>query len=130
MFAVETCTDIANEYGGDFGENFYIYFEELFEDVIKAIFREGLESEYQIRVKEMADSACDGYGHYDQFKIRLASISEKMQNFFFFLYVAQMLKLALMSYIWVIIFPPPVQCLSVPSFFIPETQYSFPDSKS
>ncbi len=66
LFAVETCTDIANEYGGDFGENFYIYFEELFEDAIKAIFKEGFESEYQIRLKEIADSACDGYGHRDQ----------------------------------------------------------------
>ncbi len=66
LFAVETCTDIANEYGGDFGEDFYIYFEELFEDAIKAIFKERLESEYQIRLKEIADSACDGYGHYDQ----------------------------------------------------------------
>jgi hypothetical protein len=66
LFAVETCTDIANEYGGDFGEDFYIYFEELFEDVVQTTFKEGIESEYQIRLKEIADSACDGYGHYDQ----------------------------------------------------------------
>lgn len=57
---------IANEFGGDFGEDFYIYFEELFEDTIKVILKENLESEYKVRLKEMANSACDGYGHYDQ----------------------------------------------------------------
>ena len=34
LYAVEECTAIANEFGGDFGEDFYIYFEELFENVI------------------------------------------------------------------------------------------------
>lgn len=66
LYAMETCTAIANEYGGDFGEDFYIYFEELFEDAIQAILKEGLESEYRIWLKEIANAACDGYGHRDQ----------------------------------------------------------------
>lgn len=66
LFATETCTDIANEYGGDFGEDFYIYFEELFDDVIQAIAKEELEGDYRIRLQEIANAACDGYGHRDQ----------------------------------------------------------------
>ncbi|MGB0931134.1 MAG: hypothetical protein ACPGVB_10180 [Chitinophagales bacterium] len=66
LFSIEECTNIANEFGGDFGEDFFIYFEELFENVTKIIINQGHESEYKIRLREIADSAFDGYGHYDQ----------------------------------------------------------------
>lgn len=66
LHAVEECTNIANEYGGDFGEDFFIYFEEVFQSAVTAILKEGFEEEYKIRLKEMVDSAFDGYGHYDQ----------------------------------------------------------------
>ena len=77
LFAVETCTEIADEYGGDFGEDFYIYFEELFENVAQAIFKEGLESKYRIWLKEIADGACDGYGHRDQLQESFVEYFEK-----------------------------------------------------
>lgn len=66
LHAMETCTAIADEYGGDFGEDFYIYFEELFDEVIQAIVKEGLESAYRIWLQEIANAACDGYGYRDQ----------------------------------------------------------------
>jgi len=66
LHAVEECTNIANEYGGDFGEAFFIYFEEVFQNAVTTILKEGFEKEYKIRLKEMVDSAFDGYGHYDQ----------------------------------------------------------------
>ncbi|GEM_PF-2486596 len=72
LHAVEECTNIANEFGGDFGEDFYIYFEELFDNVVKVILSEGLEDEYQIRLQEIANSACEGYGHYDQLQDTLS----------------------------------------------------------
>ena len=66
LHAVEECTRMANDFGGDFGEDFYIYFEELFERVIQVVLKEGLEGEYRVRLREMVNSACEGYGHYDQ----------------------------------------------------------------
>lgn len=68
LFAVEECTNIANEFGGDFGEDFFIYFEELFEDIVQRISRGNLEEKYKIRLIDMTNSAFDGYGHYDQLK--------------------------------------------------------------
>ncbi len=66
LHAIEECTSIANDYGGDFGDDFYIYFEELYEAVLEVIVKKNLVDKYKIRLKEMADNACEGYGHYDQ----------------------------------------------------------------
>lgn len=66
LYSIEECTDGANMYGGDFGEEFYIYFEELFKHVIQLIIHRGLKSKYGGRLRRIADSAFDGYGHYDQ----------------------------------------------------------------
>jgi len=66
LHAIEECTSIANEYGGDFGDDFYIYFEELYDKVLELIVKKNLADEYKIRLKEIADYACEGYGHYDQ----------------------------------------------------------------
>jgi Family of unknown function (DUF6155) len=77
LYSIEECTNIANEFGGDFGDDFYIYFEELFEDAVKLILKENLEDEYKIRLKEIANSAFDGYGHYDQLQ---GTISEYIRE--------------------------------------------------
>ena len=37
LHAIEECTCVANDYGGRYGEEFYIYFEELYEEVLKRI---------------------------------------------------------------------------------------------
>lgn len=66
LHSIEECTSIANEYGGDFGDDFYIYFEELYEKIVELIVKRSFQEEYKIRLKEIADFACEGYGHYDQ----------------------------------------------------------------
>lgn len=66
LHSIEECTSIANEYGGDFGDEFYIYFEELYEKIVELIVKKSFQEEYKIRLKEIADFACEGYGHYDQ----------------------------------------------------------------
>lgn len=66
LHAIEECTSIANEYGGDFGDDFFIYFEELYDKVLELIVKKNLADEYKIRLKEIADYAFEGYGHYDQ----------------------------------------------------------------
>ena len=66
LHTIEEATCIANDYGGDFGDDFYIYFEELYEDVVKRIVKENFLDKYKIRLKEMADTAFEGYGHFDQ----------------------------------------------------------------
>lgn len=66
LYAIEECTSIANDYGGDFGDEFYIYFEELYGKILERIVKKNLVDEYKIRLREMADTAFDGYGHCDQ----------------------------------------------------------------
>lgn len=66
LHAIEECTCVAKDYGGDFGDEFYIYFEELYETVIQRIIKENLQKKYKLRLKEIADAAFEGYGHYDQ----------------------------------------------------------------
>ena len=76
LHAIEACTSIANDYGGDFGDNFFIYFEELYEDILVLIVKKNLVSEYRVRLKEIADAAFDGYGHYDQLQEEYGKLKE------------------------------------------------------
>ncbi|EAY26796.1 DUF6155 family protein [Microscilla marina] len=66
LHAIEECTGMANEYGGDFGDDFYIYFEELFGDVIQMIVQHNLQNDYRARLIDVKNSATEAYGHYDQ----------------------------------------------------------------
>lgn len=66
LHSIEECTCIANDYGGDFGDDFYIYFEELYEKIVELIVKKNLVAEYKIRLKDIADTAFDGWGYYDQ----------------------------------------------------------------
>jgi len=66
LHAIEVCTSIAKEYGGDFGDYFFIYFEELYDKVLDLVVKKSLVEEYKYRLKEIADVAFDGYDHYDQ----------------------------------------------------------------
>lgn len=65
LFAVEECTNVANEFGGG-DEDMFIYFEELFEQLVAIIQKKDLASKYNIYLQEIARTAFDGYGHYDQ----------------------------------------------------------------
>lgn len=68
LYAIEHCTHTADAYGGDFGDDFYTYFEELFEQVLQIIIKERLENAYKIRLEEIANTATEGYGHQDQLR--------------------------------------------------------------
>lgn len=65
LYAIEECTNLANEFGGG-DEDMFIYFEDLFEQIVKVVQKNGLESEYTVYCQEIARTAFDGYGHYDQ----------------------------------------------------------------
>jgi hypothetical protein len=66
LHAIEECTGVAEEYGGDMGDDFYIYFEELFEHIIQVIVKHNLVSDYRSRLVAIKNSATEAYGHYDQ----------------------------------------------------------------
>jgi len=66
LHAIEECTRIANDFGGDFGDYFFIYFEELYDKVLDLVVKKNLVDKHKDRLKEIADVAFDGYGHYDQ----------------------------------------------------------------
>ena len=66
LFSIEECTEVAHTFGGDFGDDFFIYFEELFEHITQLIIHRGLESKYRERLGKIVNSAFDGYGHNDQ----------------------------------------------------------------
>jgi len=65
IFAVQEATQLAEAYGGDYGEDFYIYFEELYEDALKKLKLSKLMGKYQQEMLKTARNAFDGYGHYD-----------------------------------------------------------------
>ncbi len=80
LYAIQECTAIANEFGGDFGEDFYIYFEELFENTLKIITHQRLEQEYESKLKIITNSAYNGYGHYDQLQDTLSKYFKDFRN--------------------------------------------------
>ncbi len=63
LFSVEECSNIAKEFGGDFDEDFYLYFEDLFEEIVKYIVDRKLLEEYQEELFMIANSAIDMYDH-------------------------------------------------------------------
>jgi len=65
LFALEEASALAEEYGGDFGEDFYIFFEDLFENLLQLLFREDKLGVYEHRIKSTIANATDAYGHYD-----------------------------------------------------------------
>lgn len=63
LFSVEECSNIAKELGGDFEEDFYMYFEDLFEEIVKYIIHQELLQEYREELIMIATSAIDIYNH-------------------------------------------------------------------
>ena len=68
LFAIQEATTIANLYGGDYGEEFYIYFQELFEHLLLKLYREGGLEKYKHEMWDIISNAFEGYGHYDTLK--------------------------------------------------------------
>ena len=65
LVSIEECTDLANTYGGDFGEEFYLFFSKLYRDVLEQALKEGLEKEYQEKLKLLMENSFEGYGYQD-----------------------------------------------------------------
>lgn len=76
LYAVEKCTNLADTFGGDYGAEFYEYFENLFDEILKCIESKKVKSRYKKRIKEILSKAFEGYGHKDQ----LNNIFEKYYN--------------------------------------------------
>lgn len=68
FYSLEECTGLANAYGGDFGEEFYNYFAELYEDLVRQVWDEGFESEYQSRIKGIMEESFEGYDYQDDLR--------------------------------------------------------------
>lgn len=68
LYSLEECTGLANAYGGDYGEEFYNYFVELYKDMVKLMWAEGLELEYQIRVTDIMEQSFKGYDYQDDLR--------------------------------------------------------------
>ena len=65
LIGVEECSKIAHEFGGA-DEDFLVYFEDLFEEVLKLIKVNQWKSKYYIRLRQIIEAAFEGYGHHDQ----------------------------------------------------------------
>ncbi len=65
LFALEEASGLADEYGGDFGDDYYIFFEDMFENLLQLLFQENKLGVYEHRIKSTIAGATDVYGHYD-----------------------------------------------------------------
>jgi hypothetical protein len=65
LYALDSGNNCANEFGGDFGEGYYVYFEELFESTIKRTFENKLLKKYEHRMSSILYTAFPGYSHKD-----------------------------------------------------------------
>jgi len=65
IYAIQEATQLAHTYGGDYGEDFYIYFEELYEAVLIKLEQFELSDSYRHEMLQTAQRAYEGYGHYD-----------------------------------------------------------------
>jgi hypothetical protein len=65
LIGVEECSKIANDFGGA-DEDFLVYFEDLFEEVLHLIKVNQWKSKYDMRLRQIIETAFEGYGHHDQ----------------------------------------------------------------
>ncbi len=65
IYAIQEATQLAHTYGGDYGDDFYIYFEDLYEAALKKLRQAESLDRYQHDMLQTAQNAFDGYGHYD-----------------------------------------------------------------
>lgn len=65
LFAVEEASSMVENYNSDFGEDFFVYFEDLFENLLQLLLREEQLGVYEHRIKNAIANTTDTYGHYD-----------------------------------------------------------------
>lgn len=68
LHALEAGNKCANDMGGDFGEDYYLYFEELFEQTLKKCRRVTVSQKIPGKIETILKTAFGGYGHKDTLK--------------------------------------------------------------
>lgn len=65
LYALETANKCANNLGGDFGEDYYLYFEELFEQTLNKFKKIKMPQTITKKIESILKIAFEGYGHKD-----------------------------------------------------------------
>jgi hypothetical protein len=65
LYAIEQANVCANEFGGDFGEDYYMYIEEEFQKTLEKLVKHWLFENMQEKVKDIVKMSFEGYGHRD-----------------------------------------------------------------
>ena len=65
LYALEAGNKCANNMGGDYGEDYYLYFEELFEQTLNKYKKVNASQKITKRIEAILETAFDGYGHKD-----------------------------------------------------------------
>ena len=68
LYALEAGNKCANDMGGDFGEDYYLYFEELFEQTLNKCQKTKVSKKTTELIETILGTAFDGYGHKDTLK--------------------------------------------------------------
>ena len=68
MYAIEECNDLAEIYQGDFGDEFFVYFVELYENIIDQVLNLKIENKYKVRLKTLMENSFDGYDFQDDLR--------------------------------------------------------------
>lgn len=62
-FATEESTKLSNLYGGDYGEEYYVFFAELYEKICLEVIKSNLINEYIELLRRLKDEAFEGYDY-------------------------------------------------------------------
>jgi hypothetical protein len=65
LYTLEAGNKCANDLGGDFGEDYFIYFEELFEQTLNKYRKIKVSQKITEKIETILETAFDGYGHKD-----------------------------------------------------------------
>ena len=65
LYALEAGNNCAHDMGGDYGEDYYLYFEELFEQTLNKYKKIDASQVITKRIEAILETAFGGYGHKD-----------------------------------------------------------------
>ncbi|HYX09501.1 MAG TPA: hypothetical protein VE912_22415 [Bacteroidales bacterium] len=81
LYALETGNKCANDMGGDFGEEYYIYFEELFEKTLIKLNKRKISTQILEKINSILKIAFEGYGHKDSLEDLWAEHEENPKEY-------------------------------------------------
>ncbi|MEA3450896.1 MAG: hypothetical protein U9Q83_03225 [Bacteroidota bacterium] len=81
LYALEAGNKFANETGGDFGENYYMYFEELFEQTLNKLNKTKMSTQLLNKIDLTIKVAFEGYGHKDTLEDLWAEYKENKKEY-------------------------------------------------